>query len=258
MANTESTEAVEDATTLPRQKRILQEAGAATGRIMGINHLVLFVDDMNAGVHFYRDIMGLRVVRTQRFVTDPESMRTAIHHSSGGAATGGAQADISVALDVRQVFFEMGNDGYLFSIYEAPGTAERPDAPIASLLWPEENKRRWSRPDTPQKLDHLAFDVPTHADVHWFRQHFLDHGIPCSDVSERRGANNSHKFISSIYFADPAGNPLEISSMEATDPDWKGYDFSTWFIDKDPVDALVDPGPGAEPLPPRWIDRAGN
>ncbi len=257
MDKSERFEEGQDADTRPRQKRILQESGLATGRILGINHLVLFVDDMNAGVHFYRDILGLRVVRTQRFITDPESMRTEIHHSSGSAVQDKVHSAISVSLDVRQVFFEMGNNGSLFSIYEAPGIAERPAAPIASLLWPEENKRRWSKPETPQKLDHLAFDVPTHADVRWFRQHLLDNGIACSEMSERRGANNSHKFISSIYFADPAGNPLEISSMEQTDADWKGYDFSSWFIDKDPVEALVTPGSGAGTLEPRWISKAG-
>lgn len=237
---------------------ILQEAGAATGRISGINHLVLFVDDMNAGVRFYRDILGLRVVRTQRFTTNPESMRSAIHHSSGLAShDDSAQSVISVELYVRQVFFEMGKDGALFSIYETETMAKQPAAPIAALLWPEENKRRWSRPEVPQKLDHLAFDVPTHADVHWFRQHLLDNGIACSEVSERRGTQGSHKFISSIYFADPAGNPLEISSMEVTDPGWQGYDFGSWFIDKEPVEALVDPGEPKAALEPRWMNRTG-
>lgn len=241
----------------PLHQRILQENGAATGRIKGINHLVLFVDNMDAGVRFYRDIMGLRVVRTQRFVTAPESIRTAIHHSAGLATHDDVQSAISVEFDVRQVFFEMGNDGSLFSIYEVPEMEQRPHAPIASLLWPEENKRLWSKPEVPQKLDHLAFDVPTHADVHWFRKHFLDNGIACSEVSERRGANGGHKFISSIYFADPAGNPLEISSMEAVDADWQGYDFASWFMDKEPVPALLDPNAARETLLPRWIGKAG-
>jgi catechol-2,3-dioxygenase len=49
---------------LPLHQRILQERGPAMGRISGINHLVLFTQDMNEGVRFYRDVLGLRVVRT--------------------------------------------------------------------------------------------------------------------------------------------------------------------------------------------------
>ncbi|MCA1217890.1 VOC family protein [Streptomyces sp. 8L] len=51
----------------PRHQQVLQERGPATGRISGINHLVMFAKDMDEGVRFYRDVLGLRVVRTMSF-----------------------------------------------------------------------------------------------------------------------------------------------------------------------------------------------
>src|SRR5262249_18003126 len=70
---------------LPRHRRVLQETGKAVGRISGINHLVLFTRDMNEGVRFYRDLLGLRVVRTGRFTNSAEGLRSAALHSSGSA-----------------------------------------------------------------------------------------------------------------------------------------------------------------------------
>ncbi len=240
--------------TVPRHRRILQEAGPAVGRISGINHLVLFARDMDEGVRFYRDLLGLRVVRTQRFVTTGQGLRASAHHSSGQAVGSEPEASaVAVEIEVRQVFFEMGN-GELFSLYEAPVVEQRPDAPISSVLWPSADKERWSQPRVPQKVDHLAFDVRAHADVVWFRDHLHSNGVAVSEVSERRGENNRHRFISSIYFSDPSGNPLEISSFDSGDPAWRSYDFSDWFIDREPVGALVDDGPGdGAALAPRWV-----
>jgi catechol 2,3-dioxygenase-like lactoylglutathione lyase family enzyme len=238
----------------PRHRQILQESGPAAGRISGINHLVLFVRDMNEGVQFYRDVLGLRVVRTQRFTTTPEGLRSAAHHSKGQAVEPKSkQSPIGVTMNVRQVFFEMGN-GELFSIYESSDTVKRPPAPISSFLWPSADAERWSQPREPQKLDHLSFDVRTHADVVWFREHLLAHGISVSDISERRGENNSHRFISSIYFSDPSGNPLEISTFETHDDAWRSYDFSSWFIDENPVPALLNPSlDEVQALLPNWV-----
>jgi catechol 2,3-dioxygenase-like lactoylglutathione lyase family enzyme len=237
---------------LPVHQRILQESGPATGRISAINHLVLFVQDMNEGVHFYRDVLGLRVVRTVRFTTTAEGLRSAAKHSSGLAVQNADVSSVAVEMTVRQVFFEMSN-GLLFSLYEAPGVAKRPAAPVSSVLWPTAGAEKWSQPVEPQKLDHLSFDVPTQADIVWFREHLLSHDVAVSEVSERRGVNNTHRFISSIYFSDPSGNPLEISSFNASDVAWQSYDFSSWFMDEDPVPELLDVTPGQRrALVPHW------
>ncbi|WP_157121572.1 VOC family protein [Nocardia miyunensis] len=239
---------------VPRHQRVLQECGPATGRISGINHLVLFTRDINEGVRFYRDILGLRVVRTVRFATSADGLRRAANHSSGGAVANAAEpSSVAVEMTVRQVFFEMGN-GELFSLYESPAVAEKPAAPVSSVLWPSEISERCSQPREPQKMDHLSFDVPTHADVEWFREHLLAHGVAVSEISERRGANNMHRFISSFYFLDPSGNPLEIATFDAADGAWRSYDFSDWFMDEDPVPALLDgPSPDGDTLAPRWV-----
>jgi catechol 2,3-dioxygenase-like lactoylglutathione lyase family enzyme len=232
---------------LPRHRRILQESGPATGRISGINHLVLFVQDMNEGVRFYRDLLGLRVVRTGRFTNSAEGLRSAALHSSGSAVRAQSEpSPVAVTMTLRQVFFEMGN-GELFSLYETPAVSKRPAAPVASVLWPSGGSEQWSPLREPQKLDHLSFDVPTHADVLWFREHLLSHGVAVSEVTERRGADNSHRFISSIYFCDPSGNPLEIASFDAADGAWRSYDFSDWFTDEDAAPV------GAKALVPHWV-----
>lgn len=239
---------------LPAHRRILQESGPATGRILGINHLVLFAQDMNEAVNFYRDVLGLRVVRTVRFTTTAEGLRSAAHHSSGLAVTDpGTALPISVNMSVRQVFFEMGR-GELFSLYETAAVSKKPDAPISSVLWPAAGAGVWSQPNVPQKLDHLSFDVGSRADVLWFREHLLSQGVAVSALSERRGVNNAHRFISSIYFSDPSGNPLEISSFDAADPTWQSYDFSDWFIDEEPVPALLRSTSDDTPqLAPHWV-----
>jgi catechol 2,3-dioxygenase-like lactoylglutathione lyase family enzyme len=243
---------------LPRHRQIVQEAGCATGRISGINHLVLFTQDMNEGVRFYRDVLGLRVVRTVRFTTTADGLRSAAQHSSGLAVKPADPSPIAVEMTVRQVFFEMSS-GLLFSLYEAPGVSKRPAAPISSVLWPVAGSERWSQPVEPQKLDHLSFDVPSQADIVWFRDHLISHGVEVSAVSERRGANNTHRFISSIYFSDPSGNPLEISSFNASDDGWQHYDFSTWFMDEDPVSALLDDQTTQDQaLLPHWVRTTAN
>ncbi|MFI5611693.1 VOC family protein [Amycolatopsis sp. NPDC051903] len=237
----------------PRHQRVVQERGPATGRISGINHLVLFTRDMNEGVRFYRDILGLRVVRSVRFTTSADGLRSAAHHSSGAAVDSTSEPSaIAVTMTVRQVFFEMGN-GELFSLYEAPSVAEKPAAPVSSVLWPSVVSELCSRPDEPQKLDHLSFDVATHDDVVWFREHLRAHGVDVSEISERRGVDNTHRFISSFYFFDPSGNPLEIATFEAADGAWRSYDFADWFMDEDPVPALLDDSGDAGTLAPHWV-----
>jgi catechol 2,3-dioxygenase-like lactoylglutathione lyase family enzyme len=209
---------------------------------------------MNAGIRFYRDLLGLRVVRTVQFTTTAEGLRSAAHHSKGQAVEPkSAPSAIAVTMKVRQVFFEMG-DGALFSLFESPTVSKRPAAPISAFLWPTNGEDIWSQPREPEKMDHLSFDVPTHEDVVWFRDHLLAKGVEVSEISERRGENGSHRFISSIYFSDPSGNPLEVSTFEEADPAWEAYDYSTWFLDEDPVPALLEEGaPLGRTLKPHWL-----
>lgn len=214
-------------------RRVVQTHGPAVGKISGINHLVLFVADLDEAVTFYRDLLGLKIVRTQpRFSTNALSLQgTAL--MSAGDLENPALVDYSV----RQVFFQMGN-GELFSVYAVDDIEPDPDASVVSFLWPDGPSKV---PERPSKLDHLSFDVASRGDLDFFRDHLTANGVVVSDVVERRGNDDSHRFLASIYFADPSGNPLEIATFDWDSPGWTDYDFDTWFRDSEPTPALLDP-----------------
>jgi catechol 2,3-dioxygenase-like lactoylglutathione lyase family enzyme len=202
--------------TIADHQRVVSEAGEATGRISGINHIVLITHDMEASVRFYRDLLGLKVVRTNN----------------------GRMLENGIAM-TRQYFFELGN-GELFSFYEVKDMAP-PNESIIPGLWPEgvDMPLRAAAPAT--KLDHLAFDVPSYDDLLWFHAHLKRHGVAVSDIVERRRDHNvpsTNKFVTSIYFYDPSGNAVEIATLDRGSPEWEGYDYSDWFRDRDPVPSL--------------------
>lgn len=205
-----------------RHQEIVATAGDATGRICGINHLVLLTQDMDASVRFYRDLLGLRVVRTNN----------------------GELLDNGIMLE-RQYFFDLGN-GELFSFYEVKDCA-LPNRSIIPNLWPEPPQPvRDAAP--PSKFDHLAFDVPRRDDVVWFHERLRAHGVPVSEVVDRKrhpDMPDTNKFVSSIYFFDPSANAVEIATLDRGSPEWRGYDYSEWFRDRDPVPALRAPADGA-------------
>jgi catechol 2,3-dioxygenase-like lactoylglutathione lyase family enzyme len=216
------------------QQQVVQVHGPAAGRISGINHIVLFVRDLDEAVSFYRDVLGLKIVRTQpRFSTNALSLQGQALMSSGDLGN-----EALVDFSVRQVFFQMGN-GELFSVYEVDGTAPQPDASVVSFLWPKGSSKP---PTRPAKLDHLSFNVETRDDIVWFRDHLRSEDVACSELVERRGSDDSHRFLTSIYFSDPSNNPLEIATFDWGDPGWQGYQFDAWFRDPEPVPSLLDPG----------------
>lgn len=216
----------------PRHKNITAARGPAVGKITGINHIVLFTHDMDASIRFYRDLLGLKIVRTQpRFWTNALGLQEKALMSAGIL-----RSEAEVKFSVRQVFFQMGN-GELFSLYEAKEVKQRPDASIVSFLWPTVDT---SPPNHPQKMDHIAFNVETRRDLEWFRDHLRTNGVAVSDVVERRGSDRSHRFLLSIYFSDPSNNPLEMATFDWGDPAWRDYDFTEWYRDEEPAPALLD------------------
>lgn len=219
---------------LEPHQQILQTSGPAVGRVTGINHIVLFVRDLDEAVWFYRDLLGLRVVRTQpRFSTNALSLRGQALMSSGSM-----EGEVLVDYSVRQVFFALGNQE-LFSVYEVAGIPPDPQGSVVSFLWPPAAA---SAPERPSKLDHLALNVETRADLDWFEEHLRANGIDVSNVIERRGEGNEHRFLSSIYFFDPSDNPLELATFDWNNPGWQGYDFTSWFRDPKPVPSLLEDG----------------
>ena len=218
---------------LPAHQRVVATKGPAVGRITGMNHLVMYTHDMDECVRFYRDLLGLKVVRTVGwFRSNPQSLNMAAPMASGRPDEAAPQ-DRGVDVRARQVFFQLGN-GDLLSFYEIEGM-ETPQASIVSFLWPPTAA---PAPRHPQKLDHLALNVRSKADLQWFREHLMVHGVKVSDVLERSASANN-LFVMSIYFSDPSNNPLDIATLDLDDPVWQGYDFNQWYRDEDPAPSLL-------------------
>jgi catechol 2,3-dioxygenase-like lactoylglutathione lyase family enzyme len=190
--------------TTETQREIVQTAGEATGKINGFNHIVLVCKDMEASVRFYRDLLGLKVVKT-------------------APARRGYE---------RQYFFELPN-GELFSLYQMSTVAPEPQRPVVNKLWPTLDG---TPPDRPEKLDHMAFNVDTREEVLWFQRHLREHGVL---VSEMIGDEPGTGFLAGrIYFVDPDGTPLEVATSEPGNPGWQGFDYTTWYEDTDPVPSV--------------------
>lgn len=201
-------------TTEMSAHQLVTTAGEAAGRLNGVNHIQLIVDDMNESVRFYRDILGLRLVRTRTGANYPDL-----------AKSRGFNIE-------KNYFFDMGNGSLLslIQIMNATGSASDTEPAISGpWLWPDSPAAR-----KPRKMDHLAFDVETHDDVVWFRQHLLRNDVKVTDIITR----DDELFVESIYFFDPNGTPLEIASFDRGNPKWEGFDPNLWFWDEDPVSAL--------------------
>jgi catechol 2,3-dioxygenase-like lactoylglutathione lyase family enzyme len=190
-----------------RDARAIEPAvGEAVGKINGFNHIVLMCRDMDRSVRFYRDLLGLTVVRTA-----PERR--------------GYE---------RQYFFELAN-GEMFSLYQLSRTVPWPEQPVVNKLWPLCDG---TPPAHPQKLDHLAFNVDTRKELLWFIAHLRANGV---EVSEMVGDEPGTGFLAGrIYFHDPDGNPLEIATAELSNPGWREFDRGSWLCDDAPVPALRD------------------
>ena len=188
------------------------------GRITGMSHLVLLVNDMDESVRFYRDGLGFTVIRTigGELLTD------------SAKRTGTTEA----ATFNRFYFFEMGN-GETIALLEM----NQPVKPVPSLFAP--NLWGDSSPIGPfaQKVDHLAFDVPSRADLDWYQEHLRSLGIDVSDIID--SGLPGRPFVKSIYMYDPTGNALEIATWDRTDPVWDTFSPESWLEDTSAVSSLL-------------------
>jgi catechol 2,3-dioxygenase-like lactoylglutathione lyase family enzyme len=191
---------------LAPHQQIVASTGPAAGKITGFNHLVMLCTDLDRSTRFYRDLLGMKVVRTQPDWREEYE---------------------------RQYFFELGN-GELFALYQTSRMVE-PERPLVDSLWPD-----GGRPSQrPQKLDHLAFNVASMDDLRWFQERLEAHGVPVSKVWV-----SDHGFLAGrIYFCDPDGNPLEIATFDEADPKWGDFDNRVWLREEHPVPALFEESP---------------
>ena len=191
---------------------IRDTAGDAVGKISGINHLQLVVRDMDEAVRFYRDILGLKVVRTMG--------KEALDRITPTPVT-------------KNYFFQLGN-GEMVTLIEVKGSGE----PVRSVwdLWPNRAKAD----EALQKMDHVALNVDRLADLEWFMHHLREHGVAVTDILGRE------RFVQSIYFTDPTGNPLEIATFDWQNEAWSEHKAEDWYLDTEPVESLLRHGSEAD------------
>ncbi len=152
--------------------------------LRGVNHIALVSSDMARTVRFYRDVLGMPLVKT---IDIP----------------GGAQ----------HFFFDIGNDDCLAFFWFPGATPAHPGVSHAGAL-PD----RGDITSAHASMNHLAFDVPLER-FEEYRDRLADAGVEVSaildhDESEYQVAREFHPgvFVRSFYFRDPDGILLEFAA----------------------------------------------
>jgi len=174
----------------------------------------LLVKDFRASFLFYRDLLGFTIIRT-----------LGIDYSPVGST------EVSDWRVPHDCFFQLPN-GTCIALIEVEGAQRAQQSIWIPSFWPGEHLP----PHAPEKVDHLAFDVPTFDDLVWFQRHLRQNGVAVSDLVPR---SKPPRFVDSIYFNDPSGIPLEIATWNRSDPMWKQQRPEDWYTDTNPVDALL-------------------
>ena len=153
--------------------------------IRGVNHIALVCADMARTVRFYRDLLGMPLVKT---IELPNGMG-------------------------QHFFFDIGNDDCLAFFWFAGAGAAQPGVSNARGL-PD----RADITTAHGSMNHLAFDVPLER-FEEYRDLLVAEGVEVSmildhDESERQVAPALHPgvFVRSFYFRDPDGILLEFAS----------------------------------------------
>ena len=152
--------------------------------LRGVNHVALVSSDMARTVRFYRDVLGMPLVKT-------------IDLPGGG----------------QHFFFDMGNDDCLAFFWFPEAQPAQPGLSNAAAL-PDAGDITTAH----ASLNHIAFDVPLER-FEEYRQRLIDEGIEVSmildhDDSKYSVARTFHPgvFVRSFYFFDPDGVLLEFAA----------------------------------------------
>lgn len=152
--------------------------------LRGVNHIALVCSDMARTVRFYRDVLGMPLVKT-------------IDLPDGG----------------QHFFFDIGNDDCLAFFWFPGAQPARPGVSHAAAL-----PGAGDITSAHASMNHLAFDVPLER-FEEYRQKLIDAGVEVSmvldhDDSPRQLARELHPgvFVRSFYFLDPDGILLEFAS----------------------------------------------
>jgi catechol 2,3-dioxygenase-like lactoylglutathione lyase family enzyme len=153
----------------------------------GINHLALVCQDMARTVAFYRDVLGMPLIKT---IELPAGMG-------------------------QHFFFDCGGGDALAFFWFA-------DAPPAApgIAAPAHRPDQGELQSAHGSMNHVAFNVPSEA-IEGYVERLRSAGIECTDVanhddSEWGISKEMHPgvFVRSIYFQDPDGILLEFASWQ--------------------------------------------
>lgn len=170
--------------------------------IRGVNHLALVCRDMARTVEFYRDVLGMPLIKT---IDLP-----------GGKG--------------QHFFFDIGNGDSLAFFW----FADAPDA-APGIASPAALPTRGSFITAHGSMNHIALNIPAER-FDEYHQRLIDKGIEVSrvlnhDNSETQTADtlNDDVYVRSVYFFDPDGVCLEFAA-------WLG-DFDEGDVAHDPMQA---------------------
>ena len=151
----------------------------------GVNHIALVSSDMARTVRFYRDVLGMPLVKT---IDLP-----------GGKG--------------QHFFFDIGNNDCLAFFWFPHAAPAQPGVSNAAAL-----PGAGDIASAHASMNHLAFNVPLER-FEEYRQKLIDAGVEVSmvldhDDSEDQVADVFHPgvFVRSFYFFDPDGIMLEFAS----------------------------------------------
>jgi catechol 2,3-dioxygenase-like lactoylglutathione lyase family enzyme len=171
--------------------------------VRGINHLALVVSDMEKTTNFYRDVLGMPLVRTAEL-------------------PGGGQ----------QFYFKVSDNTMLSACWYPDAPDHQPG--FSTGGWNGYNEetgqqnRGTSFGSASGSMHHLAFDIPLEKQEE-YKDRLRAAGVPCTEVNHHilYGADGKQvqypyqvpteaeavdEFINSIYFPDPDGRTFEFAA----------------------------------------------
>lgn len=161
--------------------------------IRRVNHIALVCRDMDETARFYEDVLGMPLVKT-------------VNIPGGGL----------------HYFFDVG-DGSCVAFFTFPDTPPAVPGIASAAAWPGGGDLRTAL----GSMNHLAFDVPIE-ELRECRRRLKEHGVACSPIVNHDDSAQGYSleldqgvFICSLYFFDPNGILLELSSWtrELTEAD---------------------------------------
>ncbi|TDD39949.1 VOC family protein [Actinomadura sp. KC06] len=153
--------------------------------LRGVNHLALVCRDMERTVEFYRDVLGMPLIKT-----------------------------IELPMGWGQHFFFDCGGGNALAFFWFPDAPE----PVPGVSAPKTLPDRGELLSAVGSMNHVAFDVPPER-IEEYRDRLIAKGIDVGvllnhDDSEFGVAPENHEgvFVRSIYFKDPDGILLEFAA----------------------------------------------